>query len=133
MRLSDYKEDTTKQEGGSHCYIGEGFFLVRRFGTAETNKQVEDIKRELYGFAPKDIDTNLVLAHWLCEHGVAGWDGILDEEENALEYSQQNARRVLMNPECYLSLNTLLINHANSYSNYLYDEMIEDVETVKKN
>lgn len=132
MYLPDYMEDMDKQESGSHCYVGEGYFLVKRFGTVEANKQIEDIKRELYGFAPKDIDSNKVFAYWLSEYGVTDWDGILDEKESELKYSKANARKVFMNPSCFLSLNTLLINHASNYSNYLYDELCEDVEAVKK-
>lgn len=132
MQLSSYQEDTSKQESGSHCYIGEGYFLVRRFGTDESNKQLESIKRGLYGFAPKEIDSSLVLASWLCDYGITGWGGILDEEENELEFSVMNLRRVILNPSCYLSLNTLLINHASNYTSYLFDEVVEDVENIKK-
>ena len=132
MRLSNYKEDMIKQEAGSPCYVGEGFFLVRRFGTDESNKQVENIKRDLYGFAPKDIDGDLVLAHWLCDYGVTGWDGVLDEDDEPLKYTAMNARLVFMNPAFFKSINAMLTSHASNYASYLYDEVVEDVENIKK-
>lgn len=132
MRLSDYKEDQAKQEGGSPFYLGDGCFYVRRFGTAKTNKQIEDIKRNEYGFAPKNIDGSLVLAIWLCEYGVTGWDGVLDEEDNELKYSKSNARKIFMNPSYFGSLNPLLINHASDYASYLHDEIEADIEEIKK-
>lgn len=132
MLLSDYKEDLSKQESGSYCYLGDGHFLVKRFGTSQSTKELEEIKRELYGFSVKETDTNKVIATWLCEYGVTGWEGVLDEDENELKYSKQNARRIFLNPSYFNGLNSLLINHANMYTNYLYDEMTEDVDNVKK-
>jgi hypothetical protein len=132
MNLSDYKESKAKQESGSPCYIGDGgsYFDVKRIHTPEYTKQIEDIKKQEYGFAPKEIDNNLILATWLCEYGVTGWEGVIDGEE--ITYSKRNARKIFLNPDYFMSLNALLIQHASDYNNYLYDEVIEDIETIKK-
>ena len=134
MKLSLFKEDVIKQESGSPLYIDDGCFYVKRVGTAEYHKQIEELKKSEYGFvAPKQIDDNLLLALWLSEFGVTGWDGVLDEEEYELEFSRRNARAVFTNPAFYLGLNSLLISHGSNYANYLFDEVSEDVEQIKKN
>ena len=133
MNLDQYKESKEKQEGGSPCYLSDAHFNVKRFNTTESSKQIEDIKKREYGFAPKDIDFNLVLAIWLSEFGVTGWEGVLNEEGKELKYTNGNARKVFINPEYFMSLNAILIQHASDYNNYLYDEVLEDVEVIKKN
>ena len=133
MKLSSYQEDPIKQDKGSPCYLDEGSFDVRRIHTPSYVKELEEIKKQLYGFAPKEIDNNLVLAHWLCEYGVTGWDGVLNPDESELEYSKENARKVFLNPALFLSLNALLIHHASDYNNYLHDQIEEDIKAVKKN
>lgn len=132
MRLSDFKEDPAKQESGSPYYVGDGCFYVKRINTTEYTKQIEDIKKELYGFAPKGMNSNLILAYWLAEYGITGWEGVLDEEDNELRYSKVNARKVFLNPAYFLGLNSLLIQHASNYANYLHDELAEDLEEIKK-
>lgn len=132
MNLTDFKEDLEKREAGSPCYIGDGCFYIKRTQTAQYFKEIEDIKRRLYGFSEK-IDHNELLAHWLVEHGVTDWSGIFDEDDAELEYSKQAARKVFLNPAYFLGLNAILINHGNDYSNYLFDAVNEDIEAVKKN
>ena len=131
MNISGYEEDKNKQEKGSPCHIEDGSFDVKRFNTAESNIQIEDIKKREYGFAPKEIDHNKVIAIWLVEHGVTGWDGVFDDEKE-LKYSKQVARQIFLNPAYYLSLNLLLLQHASDYSNYLHDAIEKDVEAIKK-
>lgn len=132
MRLYDYCESQDKQEKGSSCYLGDAVFYVKRINTPDFHKEIEQIKKELYGFAPKEIDNNLVYANWLVEYGVTGWEGVLNTDDNILRYSHKNASKVFLNPEYYLSLNMLLINHAGDYSNYLHDEVEQDIENIKK-
>jgi len=132
MNLNDFAEDLSKHEKGSPLYIDDGVIYVKRIHTAEYNKQREAIKNREYGFASKDIDDNLITAYWLAEFGVTGWDGILDGDKE-LEFNQANSRAVFLNPNYRLSLNALLINHAANYANYLFDEVNEDIEQVKKN
>lgn len=134
MLLSDFREDANKQEKGSPCYIGEGCFYVCRVGGRDYTKQIEQIKLELYGFAPKDMDENLIMAHWLVDYGVTGWDDIFDGDlDNPVEYSKQAARKIFLDPSYWKSLNIVLINHGSNYSNYLHDEVEKDVNAVKKN
>lgn len=132
MNISNYREDKAKQEKGAPCYIEDGYFNVKRFNTPESNIEIEDIKKKEYGFAPKEIDHNKVIAIWLCEYGVTGWDGVLDGEL-PLEYSKATARQVFLNPNVFLSLNLVLLQHASDYNNYLHDAIEEDVAAIKKN
>lgn len=133
MNLQDYREDLKKQVKGSPFYVmgGDSHIDVARAGTPEYFKQIEEIKLELYGFEQKDVDNNLVVAHWLCEYGITGWDGLLDGD-NSIRYSKPNARKIFLNPEYFLSLNALLINHASDFNNYLTDATEKDIEQIKK-
>jgi len=132
MKLELYAEDLDKHSGGSPCYLEGACFYVQRAGTKDFNKQIEEIKKELYGFAPKDIDNDKITAFWLAEYGVTGWEGV-ENEDSELEFSRENARAVFLNPAYYRSLNAYLINHAADYSKYLFDEVSEDIEATKKN
>ena len=131
MNISTYEEDINKQEKGSAFYIEDGHFDVKRFNTPQSNIEIEEIKKKEYGFAPKTIDHNKVIAIWLCEYGVTGWDGIFDDEKE-LSYSLATARQIFLNPAYFLSLNLVLLQHASDYNNYLHDEVDQDVEAVKK-
>lgn len=133
MKLSLYKEDLEKHESGSPLYVGEGCFYVKRVGTPEYYKQIEELKKLEYGFAPKEVNNGLLLGLWLSEYGVTNWEDVLDEDENPLEYSRKNARLVFNNSAFYLGLNSILINHGSDYANYLFDEVEEDIKEVKKN
>lgn len=134
MKLSAYSEDLEKQEKGSPYYLGEdGCFFVKRAGTTQYNKEIEEIKRELYGFAPKDVNAGLIIGTWLAEKGITDWENILDENDKPLEFSRVNARKVFLNPSFFNSLNLALIQHANDYTNYLHDEIEEAIENIKKN
>lgn len=128
---ANYEESVDKQEKGSPCYLSDdSFILVRRFGTVQTTKELDDLKRRLFGFTDKH-DENLLLGHWLAEHGVTGWEGLGNGGEE-LEYSMRNALDIFTNPQYMLSLNQDLLRHATNYANYLHDKMCEDVEAVKK-
>lgn len=133
MNLSNYKESKEKKESGSPCYVEDAHFDVKRINTAEYHKQIEEITKREYGFAPKEVDNNLILATWLCEHGVTGWDGVIGDDDQDLKYSKRTARKVFLNPDYFMSLNALLLHHAGNYNNYLYDEIVEDIENIKKN
>lgn len=132
MNISNYEEDKVKQENGAPCYIDDGSFNVKRFNTPESNIEIEEIKKKEYGFAPKEIDHNKVIAIWLTEHGVTGWSGVFDDEKE-LEYSKQTARQIFLNPAYFLSLNLHLLQHASDYNNYLHDAIEEDIKVIKKN
>lgn len=132
MNLSTYAEDSAKQESGSPCHLDDSSINVKRVGTASFNGEIETIKRNLYGFAPNEVDHNLVMAHWLAEYGVTGWDGIFGDEGKELIFNKQNALSVFLNPAYHMSLNTILINHGSDYNNYLFDEIERDIEQTKK-
>lgn len=133
MNLKDYEENIVKQEKGSPCYIDDGgsYFDVKRMHTPLYYKQIEDIKVRLYGFAPQEIDNGLILAHWLSDHGVTGWGGVFDGDDE-LTYTEDRARKVFLNPSYFLSLNALLVLHGGNYNNYLSDEVEKDIEQAKK-
>ena len=74
----------------------------------------------------------LVFGVWLTEIGVTEWENILDENDVNLEFSRDNCRKVFSNPEFFGSLNTQLFIHGSNYSNYLFDEVTEDIKQIKK-
>lgn len=139
--LSLMEEDMEKHESGSPCYMpieddveadDIGFFNVKRVNTPTYNKQIDEIKRELYGFSNSDVDHGLIAAHWLAEYGVSGWGNIIDENSDDIAYSKPVARKIFLNPSFRMSLNSILIAHGANYNNYLYDEARQDAEAVKK-
>ena len=140
--LSLMQEDVKKHEQGSPCYMPieedadpetVGYFNVRRVNTPEYQKQIEEIKLELFGFSSPEIDHALIAAHWLAEYGVTGWGNIIDEHEKDIVFSKSTARQIFLNPSFKMSLNSILISHGANYNNYIYDEAREDAEAVKKN
>ena len=134
MKLSDYKESTTLQNQGAPVAIGDATFYVKRIGTPESGAFIKKLKAELFGPFHKyqDGDDNLLMAHLLTEYLVTNWDGVLTESGEPLPYSQAEARKVFLNKEYWLSLNLILINAANTFENYLYEQSDEDVEALKK-
>ena len=93
MNLSDYKEDLNKQEKGSPCHLKDSNFDVRRVGTTQYQKEIDTLKKQLYSFSEK-VDVNELLAHWLCEYGVTGWEGVFTPDDKKLKYSKSNARKI---------------------------------------
>lgn len=134
MKLSNYKESTTLQNQGAPVAIGDATFYVKRIGTPDCNKFIKKLKAELFGPFHKyqDGDDNLLMAHLLTEYLVTNWDGVLTEQGELLPYSQTEARKVFLNKEYWLSLNLILINAANTFENYLYEQSDEDIEALKK-
>ena len=134
MLLSDYREDSNKQEQGSPCYLGDGCFYVKRVGSKQYHEEVDNIKKRIYGFSPSRVDQNEIIAHWLAEYGVTDWEGIMDgnESNKPVEYSKQNARIIFLDKAYWQSLNLMLFNHGSDYNNYIEDAASEDVNQVKK-
>ena len=133
--LSLYREDREKQGKGSPCYLYDMTFYVARLGTKESQKQIDDIKKELYGLFPKDKDINQyeIWANWLAEHGVLGWENVIEDEGGEeLEFNRANCRRIFLNQEYWLSLVVALVNHASNYEHYLHDQAYEVAEELKK-
>lgn len=137
MLLRDFAEDPEKCSYGSPCYFdvshGTITFIVGRLGTDEARKQISVITKSIYGPVNNysEIDHRLIYAHWLAEHGVVSWENI--DEENT-EYSKVLARDIFLAKEHMglNGLNDMLISHASSYENYLFDEAMEELENIKK-
>ena len=135
MNINEYREDLTKHEKGSPCYFSEheesSYIDVKRVGTPQYSKEIEEIKKSLYSFNEQDMDSDLILAHWLVGYGVTGWGGIFDGDKE-LKYSKATSRKIFLNPEYFRTVNQLLIQHAQSYQNYLHDAANDDAEAIKK-
>lgn len=164
MKLSMFRESSEKQLKGVPAYVGDAVFYLKRWGTPESDDFIKALRKKLFGPLHKDQtgDDRLLMAEWLIEYGVIGWDGVLQEaatEDDEYEwyeffykfkerfgrqkidkpnvkeltYSKSAARNVFSNPEYYLSLNSILISAAMNFENYLYDDALEDLEAIKKN
>lgn len=134
MKLSDYKESTALHNQGAPVAIGDATFYVKRIGTPECSAFIKKVKAELFGPFHKyqDGDDNLLMAHLLTEYLVTNWECVSTEQGEPLPYSHQEARKVFLNKEYWLSLNLILINAANTFENYLYEQSDEDIEALKK-
>lgn len=134
MKLSEYREDLTMRKNGAPIAVSDATFYVRRFGTPESNEIIKQLRQQIYGPLHKmqDGDELAVYAHWLTDYGVTGWEGVLNEDDSALEYSQQAARKIFTNPEYQMSLNMVLISASAAFENYLHEESDKDLETLKK-
>ena len=134
MNLNDYREDLTLHDKGAPISVGDAVFYVRRLGTPSAQKFMKELKLSLWGpFANHaEQDANELLAHWLTEYGCTGWDGVQDESGADLPYSQQESRKVFLNPEYWLSLNVILTNAAATFENYLHEQLEQDIDALKK-
>lgn len=114
--------------------IGDATFYVKRIGAPECSAFIKKLKAELFGPFHKyqDGDDNLLMAHLLTEYLVTNWEGVSTEQGEPLPYSQAEARKVFLNKEYWLSLNLILINAANTFENYLYEQSDEGIEALKK-
>lgn len=139
--VDEMAEDPKKQEMGSPCYMNidddiapddVAFFNIIRANTPEYNKQIEEIRRDIYGFSHVAVDNTLISAVWLAEYGCTGWDNIIDKNGNDIKFSRQSCKSIFANPELRLSLVPVLMLFAANYNNYLYDDAREDAEAVKK-
>lgn len=124
MSLFNYDDEDIEQDKKEGIY-------VKRLGGSVTDAQLRKISDQLYGFSNQPKDNNLILAHWLVEHGVTGWENITMGGK-PFPYTDQNKRFLLMDIRFRLSVNEMLIHHASNYANYVVDKISEDVEQVKK-
>jgi len=134
MLLSQFKEDSEKQQNGTPIYIGDATFFGRRFGTPESKKVLKELRDKLFGPLHKwtDQDDDILLGHWLTEYGIVGWEGV-KTEDGELPYNKKVARSIFLDSEYFLSLNSALIRDLNNFENFLYDAAEEDIEALKKN
>lgn len=134
MKLSEYQESLKLQKDGAPIAIGSATFYIRRSGTKESKKLVRDLQMQIFGpfHRMQEEDDLLLRAHWLVEYGCASWQGLFNEDDSELPYSQEAARKVFLNPEYHLSLNAVLWMAAHNFENYLHDQAEEDLEQIKK-
>lgn len=135
MFLRDYAEDPDKQQNGTPIYVGDATFFCRRYGTPESKRALKELRDRLFGPLHKwaEQDDDVLIAHWLTEYGVVGWENVFTEEGKELKYSKKDARSVFLNSEYFLSLNTILLRDISNFENFLYDAAEEDIEALKKN
>lgn len=133
MELSAFREDLAKHTSGAPIYVGDACFYVRRWGTAEAQKALRDIRLGLFGPLHKHQigDDDRIMAEWLAEYGVTGWENVRGDD-GPLGYDKQAARKVFLNPEYFQSLNSLLYVEAAKFENYLHDQAAEDLDALKK-
>ena len=134
MKLSEYQESINLQKSGAPISVGDAVFYVRRLGTPECAAFAKKLRAELFGpfHKYKAEDDSLLTAHLLTEYLVTGWSGVKNEDDTELAYTEQAARSVFLNQEYWLSLNLTLLNAAGIFENYLYEQLGEDVEALKK-
>ena len=139
MQLSFYKEDIYKQGDGTPIHIksqsGTITFYVRRWGTKQSEKALKDIRRALFGPLHKhsEEDALLVQAHWLVEYGVAKWESLIDDDTGKeIPYSKEASRELFTDESYFLSLNSQLIQDAMIFEHYLFEEVEEVIEAIKK-
>ena len=134
MTLALFREDTNKQREGSPIHYEGMTFYLRRRGIKESTLIINKLERELYSpfYKKNEDDFNLLSAYWLAEYGVANWEGVYTENGDELPYSKENAQKVFLNSEFFLSLNPFLISCASNFENYLYDAIDDEVDALKK-
>ena len=134
MRFSAFRENKEKQLNGVAVPFGTATFYIRRWGTRESEIFLCDLRRELFGpFNDLPEYTPEIVANWLAEYGVVGWDGVLDEDtEQPLAYSKKLARKIFLDEAYWLELNAQLFKEAQNYEHYLDEIAREDSEAIKK-
>lgn len=134
MNISEFLEDPEKQSAGTPIYISDAVFYVRRWGTPESLRVRKKLKMLLFGPLHKhtDEDDARLLAHWLAEYGVADWENLFDVDSQPVTYSVENARNLFTQEELWLSLNQELFVEATKYENYLFDQVDESADEIKK-
>lgn len=133
MSLAYFREDLDKQKSGAPIYAGDITFYVKRWGTKESQEFLRELNRKLFGPFHKahEGDQAKVYSEWLI-WAVTGWENMLSEDGEVVEYSQSVARDIFTNEEYFLSLNMVLINGAMNFEHYLHDEAEQDLEVLKK-
>ncbi len=134
MRFSAFREDREKQLNGVAIPFGDATFFVRRWGTRESEIFLADLRRELFGpfndlpeYAPE------IIANWLAEYGVVGWEGVIDDDTGQeLKYSKQVARKIFLDEAYWLELNAQVFAESQKYERYLEAIAKEDSEAIKK-
>jgi len=135
MRFSAFKEDLQKQKNGAAIPIGVAVFYCKRWGTKESEEFLAKLRREIYGpfIANSDEYFPELLAWWLAEYAITGWEGIFQEGGDALlKYNKDTARQIFLDPSYWLQLNAELFRESQNYERYLEEMAKEDLEELKK-
>lgn len=135
--ITCFKEDEEKIKNGAPIYPmpdnADLFFNVLRVGTFEQQKQMADVQKAVYGFnPPRQVDNNLLWAHWLGNYGVTGWGYLEDESGNELKFTRETCRKIFLDESHRNFLVPTLISGANDAYAYLHDEAFEAIEELKK-
>ncbi len=134
--LKDFKECCNAHEQGVNIYPndGDGYFKLRRLGTPQTAREIEQIRLSKHGlFSGDDETTHMeIMAEWLSEFGVTGWGGINDPEtDNEIPFSRSACRQVFSNP-AYVGLVGILITEATTIGHFLEANIREMEKELKK-
>lgn len=135
MRFSAFKEDLQKQKKGAAIPIGLAVFYCKRWGTKESEEFLAKLRRELYGPFISNSDEYFpeLLAWWLAEYAITGWEGVFQEEnEQLLKHSKDNARLIFLDRSYWLHLNMEIFKESQNYERYLEEIAKEDLEELKK-
>lgn len=135
--LTCFKSDAAKEQQGAPIYPmpdnADLFFMVRRIGTFEQQKEMSEITKRVYGFnPPRQVDNNLLWAHWLGEYGVTGWGYLEDDAGNELKFDRATCRAIFLDSSHKNYLVPTLIGGASDAYSYLTDEALEAIEELKK-
>lgn len=134
--LSIYSLDLDKVDNGSWLHGKEGsghLFKVKRIRGLDFNKEMDEIKREVYRAAMPDFpDDSMLFAMWLGKYGCTDWDGVQDYEGNHLPFSRDTCINVFRNRELWYSLAELLTIKASHNEAYYKTEALEAIEEIKK-
>jgi len=119
MRFSAFQENIELQKGGARIQINDARFTIKRWGTKESELFLVRLRRELYGAFSGDPEyLPELIAHWLANYAVIGWEGVYSNDNDELfPYSPRAARQVLLDPSNWLKLNMDLFNAAQNYEN----------------
>lgn len=135
--LKCFEEDIDKVKNGAPIYPfpdnADLYFDVRRIGSHEQQKEMEDIRKAVYGLnPPRVVDNNKLWAHWLGEYGVTGWGYLEDEKGNELKFTRATCRSIFLDESHRNFLVPTLVSGANDGFAYLTEEAIEAIEELKK-
>ena len=138
MNIKGFTEDLELQKKGSEVQVGDAFFMLKRYGTAECSEVLHNIRQSVIGpFYQENLMTNdehlECNAHLMVEYLIVGWRNLFDTNEEEVKYSRANAGKIFVaNKGNWLSLNQFLMAHSSSYINYLYKQKDKDIESIKK-
>ncbi|ANY29586.1 hypothetical protein BOX08_gp21 [Pseudoalteromonas phage BS5] len=136
MILSDYQEDEKRQNQGVKVKIDDAVFIIKRFGTRESDIFMANLRKKKYNpyavisDGEKQHLENEVFGEWLAKYAIVDWYGVYDDNEE-LPYSKAAAWDIFTNPEYFLSLNNALISRAVDIKNFLHINADEDIEAIK--